>query len=395
MIKKYNIRELKTKLLLIICGFIVFSPLSSVITIQYFNLPIALPEILFFPFILLLRKRLDLKVKITKMNIRLFFIFILTLSISFIIQKFKIGSILSTSRGYFYMLLSYAIFNRENNTTTNDIMLICLGSVLGWCLLSINQFIQLTRMISTDGSLGVYGNLVALALLISIAIINKNKKIIILSILLGLILSLTTGLRRQIIIFVLSIILSYVFILTANKRNVLKYYFSIIVFSLSLFFAYPIASNYIYNVSPLLHQRIFSKSEQFMSGEYSESDNIRSNFIKDFITNFDEYILPRGFVSKRTMEDIGTGIFMDFPFLELSYMLGLFFLTIFFIFYFKNILNHVRNYYCNNRKESAIWATLGIILFVLLFLEGSNLNYSYITPFTGMILGKLTYNNIV
>jgi hypothetical protein len=293
------------------------------------------------------------------------------------------------------MLLSFAVFSGKNKTSIQDISLICIGSVLGWCLLSIEQFTQLIRLVADeDTSLDVSGNMVALVLLVSIAIIYKNSKIIILSIFLGLVLSLTTGLRRQIMVFFLSIVISYFFVLTSKKANLKKIFFISFVFVTSLIFIYPIADNYINDVSPVLHQRIFSKSEQFLTGDLSEADKTRRDFMNHFINNLDHYILPQGFVSKRTMDDVGTGVYMDFPVLELAYTFGLVILPVFIFFYFKNILKHGKNFYRNHKKESAVWATAAMILFALLFLEGSNLNYSYITPFTGMVLGKISFGKI-
>lgn len=392
---KSNLIEFKDRLLLLTCGFIVFSPLSSIITMQFLHLPLALPELLFIPFIYLLRHRLDLRIKLTKPAIYLFCLLLLLLIIGFLLQNFRASSILSTSRGYLYMLLSFAVFSGKNKTSMHDIMLICLGSVVGWCVLSIEQFNLITRLaIDEDNSLSVSGNMVALVLLVSIAIINKNNKVIILAIFLGLVLSLTTGLRRQIIVFFLAVVISYFFILTSRKGNGLKIFLIIGTFGLSLVIIYPIVDNYINDISPILHQRIFSKSEQFLTGDLSEADKIRRDFINQFLNNLDKYILPQGFVSKRTMEDVGTGIYMDFPVLELAYTLGLIILVTFVFFYFKNILKHCKNYYRNHKTESAVWATTAIVLFALLFLEGSNLNYSYITPFTGMVLGKISFGDM-
>ena len=392
---KSTLTEFKTKLLLIVCGFIVFSPLSSIITMQYLHLPLALPEILFIPFIYLLKNRLDLRVKLTKPAIFLFCLFLLLLGISFMLQNFRASSILSTSRGYLYMLLSFAVFSGKNKTSMQDITLICIGSVLGWCLLSIEQFTQLIKLVvDEDSSLAVSGNMVALVLLVSIAIIYKNNKTIILSVFLGLVLSVTTGLRRQIVVFFLSIVISYFFVLTSKKTNRKKAFFILFVFVVSLILIYPIVDNYINDISPLLHQRIFSKSVQFLSGDLSEADKIRRDFINQFINNLDHYILPQGFVSKRTIEDVGTGVYMDFPVLELAYTLGLIILPVFIFFYFRNILKNCKNYYRNHKKESAVWGTTAMVLFALLFLEGSNLNYSYITPFTGMVLGKISFGEI-
>jgi hypothetical protein len=392
---KNNITEIKIKLILLFCGLIVFSPLSSFITMEILKLNFAFPELLFLPFYLALRKRMDLKVKITATNILLFFLFIFLLVLSFILQNFRETSILSTARGYFYMLLSFSIFCGKNDTSIQDIMILCLGSTIGWCLLGIAQFIQLPYMSDTESSLGVYGNMVTLALLICICIIYRNYKLVILSIFLGILLSFTTGLRRQIIVFVFSVLLAYAFIIFGRLKNYKRLFLILVIFTVGLVYSYPYAKEYVNNVSPLLQHRIFLKSEQFVKGEYSESDVLRADYINHFIRTLDEFMLPRGYVSKRTMEDKGTGIFMDLPFIELSYMLGLIVLTFFLIYFLKCIFNQIKRYLYTTNKESAIWATSAIILLVLLFIEGSNLNYAYIAPFTGLILGKLSsYKNV-
>ena len=52
----------KSILILLLCGFIVFSPISSKISMNILNLPLALPEILFLPFYFYLKKRIDLTI---------------------------------------------------------------------------------------------------------------------------------------------------------------------------------------------------------------------------------------------------------------------------------------------------------------------------------------------
>ena len=45
---------------LFMCGFFVFSPLSSFISLTIFKLPLAIPELLFIPFYFRLKKIFDL-----------------------------------------------------------------------------------------------------------------------------------------------------------------------------------------------------------------------------------------------------------------------------------------------------------------------------------------------
>lgn len=389
MINKEAVK-FKDKLFLVGCGFFVFSPLSSVITMQLLFLPIALPELLLLPFLPRLSRMLDLKVNITNRVVILFCLFLALLAISIVNHEFRVSSILSTSRGYFYMLLAFSIFSGRNKTSINDILLICLGSVISWCLLSLIQLYTLSRNLVENESLGVYGNMVTLFLLVTIAIITKKNKILFLSLSLGLLLSITAGLRRQIIIFFLSIMLSYLFIFISKTKRTFIIYLILGFFILFSFYSYSKTKNFINAISPILQERIFLKSEQLVSGNLSEADYIRSYYIKQFLNNLNEYVLPKGFVSKRTTVDVGTGRFMDFPLLELAYMLGLIGLASFFLYYFYCVLRHSWLFIRARRNESAIWAISGILLTVLICIEGSFLNYASITPITGMVLAKIT-----
>ena len=388
-------KNICNKILLILLGGIVFSPISSIITMDFLKLPLALPELLFIPFYFLLRNSLDLKVIITRHILWIFYFFMVLLGISFILLNFPFGSILSIARGYFYMLLSYTIFRRQNQTSTLDIMWISLGSVVAWCILSVMQFRMLVTAGTVDGSLAVSGNMVALSLLIAIAFIKQQTKLIILVVFLCVVLSLTTGLRRQILIFIISLFFSVILLTLGNLKKSSKTIFILFLLSLGIFYYYSSIETAIKDVSPLLHLRIFHKSEQLVTGELSQSDQIRTTSILEFYKNISEYFVPRGFVSKRTLSDNGTGIFMDSPIIELAYMLGIIILPIFLIHYLKFIYNHLKIYFKNRVNESAIWATAGFVLFALLFIEGSFLNYAYITPFTGLVLGKLSSSKLL
>lgn len=380
---------MKINIFLISLGFLVFSPVSSVLSLDVLGLPIAAPELFFIPFYFLLKKRLDIKLLISQKEIFLFWLFFLLLGISFLLLNFEIVSILSTARGYFYLLLSYVVYSRQNYISIKDLWYICFGSVLGWIILSLVQFNDILHSIATDGSLAVYGNMLALALFTVIPVVYNFRKKLFVAILLGVVLSLTSGTRRQILIFVISFLLSYIFVLRLRLSKGFQVLISTSILLIPFSLYYDKINNFFLELSPLLHRRIFQKTEDLLTGNHSGGDKLRQEYISDYFENIHEYILPKGFVSKRTNFNEEVGIFMDFPLLELSYMLGVVGVLLFLLIFLKYLIFHFKNFVLYNSKQSVIWSISGLILFLLLFLEGTNLTYSYSTPFTGLVLAKL------
>jgi hypothetical protein len=287
------------------------------------------------------------------------------------------------------MILSFAIFKGKNETALTDILLISLGSVIGWCILTANSFFVLSNSAYSQASIAIYGNMVSLSLLISISILSRNKKFIYISLILSIFLSLTSGLRRQILIFVITLVISLIFRFQRKIKMSLKAFLVIALFLFVVIASFGKIEKYIEDRAPLLYYRVFTRTEQFITGKFQESDQYRSKVIKSYFADIKSYLFPRGFVSKRTLQDKGAGLFMDFPFIELSYMLGIFLLLLFIISYFYYIYRHIRSYILTDNYENAVWAVSGIVLIFLTFLDGTFLNYAFITPLTGLVLGKL------
>lgn len=287
------------------------------------------------------------------------------------------------------MLLSFAIFKGENRVSVHDIMLISFGSVLGWCVVSIGRFIEISHGVHMEGSFTSYGNLVTLALLVIISIVSNNRLFTFLGIVTGMILSFTTGLRRQIIVFAVSLFVSIIFRFKDRITKSIKTFLVVLFLTLGFMASYKSISGYVKEKAPVLHFRIFTRTEQFLTGKFAQSDQYRRKTINTYFKSINTYFFPRGFVSKRTMQDADAGLYMDFPIIELSYMLGIFILALFLISFFYYLFRHMICFFRYDNRESLIWSISGFILLILLFLEGTNLNYAYITPFTGMVLGKV------
>ncbi|NHE59336.1 hypothetical protein [Cyclobacterium plantarum] len=370
-------------------GFFTFSPVSSFITIELLRLPFAVPEFFFLAFFPLIKNKVDFRLtRGYTMQFSMLFLFLI-LFISFIYQKYDLISILSTFRGYFYLVLAISVFNRYNETSLEDVFYICFGSTFGWLILSLLQFNSLVVGNQTDGSLAVYGNMVALSLLVIIPVFINLRRIQVFSLIVCTFLSFFSGVRRQIFVFIISLTLSFFSSFKIDFFQAIKRFIIPVLFIFLIIINYSSISSYFFSISPDLHLRVFLKSESLLQGEFSNADNIRSNNFNIYFNSIDDLIFPRGFVSKRTSIDSSLGIFIDFPLLELTYTFGLFLVIIFFIFYLYNLIKRFIFFFFLNHIESGIWFSSGLILLFLLFLDGTFLRDAYITPFTGFVVANV------
>lgn len=371
-----------------LCGFIVFSPVATYISINILKLPLALPEALFIPFYFILRKTVNFKPNYKTLAIGSFVLLFL-MAIAFLVGIFPFSSILSTARGYFYMILVFSIFKNKQIPNIDILFYITFGATVAWMLLGLVSFKQRLFLGAYDEALAVYGNMIALGLFIVISVIYKRRILKLIGVLGVLILSLTVGLRRQILVAFISYFLSLFVQINFTFKRMLKLSVLLVFVSLIFVNVYPVLDNYMREASPILHRRVFSKSEELVSGNLSDSDQHRLKSFNAFIDNIEDYILPRGLVSKRSTQDEGTGIFMDSPYTEVFHTFGII-LSIPLIFYlFACVWFHFKSFYIYKIKESSLWLVMSCIVISLLFVEGSFLNFVYAVPITGFVFARM------
>jgi hypothetical protein len=375
--------------ILFLCGFIVFSPISSFLSQNILNLPLSLPELFFIPFYPKFRKLFDLKINIKDFAIG-FAVIVFLISIAFLIGEFPPFSILSTARGYLYLVLVFSIFKNKEIRDINYIFFIALGSSVGWMLLGLSSMNKLVSGVTSDtNSMAIYGNMISLSLIITISIVFKKKILSLITFVITVIISITAGIRRQILVAFLSYLLGFISQINLRAKRLMVLFFSTSIFVISLIQVYPIVEEFILNTSPTLYVRLFVKSEQLLSGDISESDQTRVDTFKSFIKDIDNNIFPRGFVSKRTMQDAGTGKYMDSPYLELFHTFGILFAIPLILIFFQRIFFHLKNYFKYKITESAVCFIMSGVFLVLMVIEGSFLNFVYTTPFTGFVLSRI------
>lgn len=375
--------------ILLLLGGIVFSPLGSTITLNIFHLPISSPELLFIPFIPFIRRRYYFSTLQNKQTVALFLVWLSLIFLAIFINKYSFYAIISTARAYLYLLLFYLLFSRKNNVPSNDILFVALGSIIGWCF---DAFFQLQNAIIEGSSPASYGTMLFIPIILGISILGRKPKYLFLSTALFLFLSFTAGVRRQIVVTIVSFVIIYFFVCIRDSKKIIKGLLILFTFTFALLTALPFIEERIIEISPLLHHRIFAKTEALLNGRSEQSgDDIREMSIKMLFDNISNYFIPHGYVSKQTSTDTNTGIYNDLPLLELFYTLSVPVVAIM-ILYFTYMACRCFIFYIRyNDVESSLYVITFLIVVMLLFLEGGFISYPYATPITGLCLGKLKY----
>lgn len=377
------------RLSLLVFGFIVLSPLSLDIS-ELLGSTGSLFELLFLPFYFLYRKKMGIHLKFNKTFLIILYIILLLFLVSILVGNYSLHAVFSTCRAYVYMLLAFNVCYKNKKIKIADVGLICLGSTLAWAFLSIRQILLAANGLLLDSTkMVVYGNMIALSLIISIYIMYKKKYLFIFTIFLVLLISFTAGLRRQIFVSLISLSMAYLFIGMLNVKQFFKSLLVIfpVVFFLIMFF--PQIKSSVYEISPLLHSRIFVKIEELITqGGAIEDEGRKENLVEVHEMMYTSYV-PKGFVTKQTLTDKDGGRYMDMPILELLYMFGTPLTIIMILTYIYYLCSHIYNYYREKKTSSAIWAILGIVMIFLLFVEGSFISFLYVVPITGYVFSRL------
>ena len=383
--------------LFILMGFLALSPFSSWLLIGKMGFPLALPELFFIPFAIILRKRIDIRKNLH--FVKVFFLITLLvalIAIALLWGDFSLYEVLGASRSYFYIGLCFLFFDNKNEFSIVDVMYISLGSLIGWAVTSYLN-LQLS-IIATDEIVITYGAMLAIPIFIIVSLSKKYYFLFTIGIIFIIFTSFTAGIRRQMLIVILSLCLYLFFIFINRKKSISVLFMALPVFLVILFM--PYFEDYLSANSPALYKRVFIRTETLFSDDdlRSTSEESRLNNFNFYIDNIERFQIPRGFVSKSSSSKadfIGSvGRFNDFPLLELTSILGTFPFFLVFLFLLKLCVNNFKNYLYYKRDENMLFCSTFVIMIVLLFLEGSFINFAYSVPFTGYCLGRLKYNSV-
>ena len=344
-------------------------------------------ELIYLPALYFLRKDFKFLHPIGRQFKPLVIVWGILLALALVLGNFSMGGILSVARSYLLIILFLSIgMNIKMDKKFYTILfLISLGSIIGWILLIQGKLTGIFPWGENELLFAFYGNLLSIPVSISLVFaFFPNIFLILLVLAINVVLTFTAGLRRQILTSAVSFVLYYTVYFLRNAA--VKTLIPVIIIIVGLVSALPIIEEQVADISPLLHRRIFEKTEDFGN---TDSDDTRESNIARMFDDAGSLILPHGFVSKRTSYDEGTGRFVDTPVYELSYTFGMPLVFVFFIFFIVRVIKLFLAYAMYKTPPLSVWFVCGAVFLILLFVDGSMLSWTYTVPFTGLILGAV------
>ena len=373
-------------------GLIVFSPVSSFLSMKILHLPLALPELFFLPFFILLREKIK-SIKIpSNAIVNVTFLFMLLLSFALISASFSLFAILSNARAWLYLLLAFCLFRNDNNITYDDFLYLAFGAIIGWaiiCLVNINNFIH-------GGSYKItitYGLMLSLPLFYSITIFKHKKRMLLVGIVLTIVIIVFCGTRRVILVAALSVVASVLILGMLKIKSLLRYTLIGIVLVFTISAVMPIIENTVKEISPHLYFRLFTRTEALINeGIDASQDTERFNILSSTYDEMEKSFLPKGFISMQTDTDDNVGHYNDYP-LTMLFWIFSWPIGIIILFYLIKITSKNIKIAIKTKEEPPfVCAVCIIIIILLLFLDGSFITYAYATPITGALLGMAIKN---
>ena len=254
-------------------GFIVFSPFSTILLIDFLHFPISCPELLIIPFYYLLNKHIK-AIKFTTQDIILSgLIVLLLLAFGILYNRFPLEVMLSNCRPWFYLLIFYFTFKKCNTVKNEHLLYLSLGSLISWLIVSRLNFYTILRNSSSDqGEMCTYGAMLLITLFISLSVNAKRYKMLMIGLLTILPTCIYSGVRRLMVITALSILLSFLMSIIKSKKNSFMYLtIGCLFFSMGML-VMPFVMNLVEESSPEMYYRIFGRTISFLETGNSESE---------------------------------------------------------------------------------------------------------------------------
>lgn len=370
---------------LFLSGFIIFSPFSSWLLIDVLGLPFSLPEIFMIPFWLLFRRMLDLRVNFSAGALVGAGMIFFGVGIGGLVGEYPLYSICATARAYVDILLWYMLLSGSRRINFCHVTWLAIGSICGWLFVSRIK-LGLLQQGGSD-SIAVAGGLVPLSLVLVTTIVFAKYRLLIFALCVGLMTSFFSGVRRQIFSLVVSFLGGMGLAFSIKRFLTLGILAGIILGGVIA--SWGTLGEIAKEQAPMLYVRVFQRTQHLFEGNVETTgDTTRILAVLDCFstTTLGDNLLPRGFVSKRTNVDAGTGIYNDVPMMELYHTFGFWGAWIICGIYLLYVLKHLRRAIFLKNKSSAVWTVVGGHMFLLLFLEGGFLAYPYLSLFTALAL---------
>ena len=295
--------------------------------------------------------------------------------------------VFASSRAYLYIIIFFFFGYSRFNINLNKLFYIAVGSILG-------GYFNGVLLSPTLENIHSYSNIITYAILVSYPLIKKRYFLFIICLFGALYISFYSGLRRQIVEVFLSFAFTYFLILLRDNVKINKLFiliFIILPFLVTKFIFY--IEDYFLKNNIYLWRRIFLKTQHLEDSIASEGSRIEHpynliNYISDTI--IPKGIYPRG-VSFNVANSVGSTL--DFPLYEIFYVFGSLTAIVFILFFIKGIFRCVKLIFIGNKNEDEIImiCSISILLIFACFFDGSFLQYTFVTPFTGFVLGRLFF----
>lgn len=373
------------QLVLFLLGIIVFSPISSLISLSVLKFPMSVPELLCLPFIPILYSRFKFQTIKRAESIAVFLVWMSMFGFGLISSRYPISAMISTARTYFWIIIFFLIFSKKTSFNIRDAYIVCIGSMIGWLIASILNFITISEEETV-----CYGPMMIIPIILGYNAIKGKLTSFSICTIVFMAIGILSALRRAIFIVVITCIIIFVLLIIFNKRSFSKYCRMFMAIITLFILIYPFLEEFLYTEYRFVYNRIILKSQSFLSGESNSGDDLRFQMINDIFSNPQNFILPKGFVSKQTAIDPSTGSYIDVPLTEIFYSLGIA-VGLLLLIYFSILAIKILKYKKKANDNSLIYLLSFCISFSLLFIEGSYISFPYCGAITGYTLGRLKY----
>ena len=202
-------------------------------------------ELVYLPILFYLRKDFSFLQPIWKDFIQMLFIWLILLMLAIVLGSFSISGILSVARSYLLLIIftSIGLNIKMDKRFYSILFLTSIGSIVGWMFFIQGKLMGIFPWGGNEFLFAFYGNMLAIPIVISLVFSFFPNIFLIGSVLvINMILSFTSGLRRQMLVSIISFALYYTIYFVKDTK--LKTLIPVILVLTSLFVFLPlIASN--------------------------------------------------------------------------------------------------------------------------------------------------------
>ncbi|AWW32584.1 hypothetical protein DN752_21880 [Echinicola strongylocentroti] len=366
-------------------GFICLSTFSTYLS-HLLGFPIGVPEVFACLFIPVLYKEFTyLRTSPVTGGFIIAFLGLIILGIMF---SGDVYAVVGTSRVYFYIFYFALLFSRIDKIDTTSLFMVSAGAVIGSGFSNYLLVLQLGQE-----EVRGYSNFIALSVFVIYPLVKKKVILFLICLGIAIVLAFYSGLRRQIVEVVISLVFGLLILMLYRKGKSLSLMFVAVVVGVFAWANISLIEQYLLENHFYLWQRVFYKTQIAM--EDGGSEGSRYEHLGLLLDYFAECIFPRGFFPRGSSFSVGDhgGSTLDFPLFELLYTFSAFGMVVFILWmvssYVKNLMVLLSLPKGGYSEELMIVLSCIPVLLFATFFDGSFIQYSFVAPFSGYLFGRL------